>query len=71
MLETNERKCTNIELWRLIEKFNYNHAVKISIAENELGYKALTIGSHTQEPMSIRDALYFVKGLKYAKELTA
>ena len=65
----NEKKCTNIELWRLIEKFNHNNALKISISENDLGYKILTVGNEQQQPMTTIEALYFVMGMKYIKEM--
>lgn len=63
--EDNEQRCTNIELWRFIERWNYNHAIKLSISQNQLGYKVLHSICGDTEPMTSREALMFIKGMVY------
>lgn len=67
-----EREATKIELGKLIDRYNSNHALKVkSLDENALGCFIINWGTWQTSPMTINEAFYWMKGFKDARELVA
>jgi len=77
--EENNRFITDIQLGKLIQNYNRDHALKLGLHINQVGYNVITIKfpendyPKTYEPIEIEpmtnlETYYWVKGFKFLSD---